>query len=1273
MTGEERQKDFQKVVKMAQDRIIDFLEDYSDSETLKKARAAFAKYPVVLSDTSNSKNEITGKSDVSAGAAGHDKITIDGSQFVSSSTNNHHELDDLMGTIIHEYAHEFRRDSGANYQKSFEESAASVFAEMCINHANAKSIGSAAELFQSTDIFDYRYSQNELRAILYVLKKHNLDVTLLTKYVFGDELDFVKKCCELFGDEFQVYFNEATGKQTFNKDTSKSQEMLDKMFKDYISENKLSYEDYYAKKNATTNLYAPASSVIAKGIAESGDKVLLNSEKNLYQDFAYENRVNNESVNNYNSDIRSAIIKNIDSKYTLKGKNNDQIYDTLMDLCTDYNTYRNRSDDEARIFTSEIKKRIPNIDELSVNFRTSRVNGVRTEFLAGIPSAEITYNVIGQRLRTYAPGSVNVRVGGTTTTSVNRPVGATIRQTVSAPVGGTTTARVNVSTETTSTSNVNVTTVNERETVTSTPHTTVAESVSSNQYDVNQPNTVAGAGTVVSQQPSASTVNQGSEPAQRPYQSERGRVNQPEEGSNFFAQGGQESVPQGQEGYTQPNNNEEPEQSYPQEDMEPQDNVNPDEDVPSDDQESVNDSEQPNNETQNENENPESTEDKDNTPEQTEEPSTGSGEDENKLKQPGEDSAKNENNNENPNEQSDDFNDANNRNNHNQRLNNNNNTNPEDRANNYRKNSNFDKRKQNPVTSAEDAKKTTEGAQKAAEDLKKGSDAKKNADAAKKAADTAKKSSDAAKKGAETAKAAEAATSEKGLKAFFASYPWVAAIIIVVIIIILIILTILIIFELDKELKNQNGEEVEKTNNITEKEYISNNYANYITIRNADGTTQNVNIDDYIAGVLVKEVGEFSDSPELLKSQAIAARTYALYKMKNGGSIGNSSNDQNFSSDPEFLKDDSPFMIASRESSGLILTSKNDGDNKAYFSQYDALAISPKCGGSEDDEYFTICQKQLKIPVKWAKENGLTEGSLRIYRTAFHGKGMSQWGAYYLAKEKGQSYEQILNFFYDQADIKTIKAKPITVAATPTETPSSGILTERIDNFLSKNGYSVTQFNDLIFKNVMKAGPGTGDAVAAVATTFLGTMDSQFKARIPYAWAGGQGHPYKNSSGEPQEFPQLSYYGINEHFGEAAYYNGSCYKGKYCYYGLDCAGFVTWVLHNAGIDIPGEMGTWDYDDMGTSIPVKEVTEADPGDILLSKANHIMIVLNYDDSTKTFRIAHASGYKEGMYITDLTINQVYNLHSDYKLHRMASWYASHKTENFAEKFQAGRRR
>ena len=1346
MTGEERQKDFQKVVKMAQDRIIDFLEDYSDSETLKKARAAFAKYPVVLSDAADSKSELTGKTDVSAGKAEQDKITIDGNQFVSSSTNNHHELDDLIGTIIHEYAHEFRRDSGTNYQKSFEESAASVFSEMCINHANAKSIGSAAELFESRDIFDYRYSQNELRAILYVLKKHKLDITLLTKYVFGDELDFVNKCCELFGDKFLDYFNEATGKETFNKDTSKSQEMLDDMFKDYISKNKLSYEDYFANKNATTNLYAPSSSVIVKGIAESGDKVLLDNEKKLYDDFAYANKVNIDSVNNYNSDIRNMIIRNIDSKYTLKGKNSDQIYDTLIDLCTDYNTYRNRTDDEARIFTSEIRARIPNIDELSLNFRTSRVNGVRAEFLAGIPSAEISYNVIGDRLRTYAPGSVNVRVGGTATatTRVNQPAGATIRQSVSAPAGAavnvtknttisgargaqgvvkgsvsgtvetsvpsggratrnvttdtTTTNDVNVSSETTSTTYVDTETTT-RERVSSTPYSTVTETRTSSSPGVVETSTVAGSGVAVAPQTTFTTAaptrgesSQGVTGQDRPYQSERGRVNQPEDSGAPEVQeiqDGQESIPQEQQGYNEPVSEEGTQPSESQNEMQPQEDVNPNEELSADDKQPSEDVNQQNetNQEQDENIDHQKQGEGEQTPEGEEKP-----------EQQGDEPNKGKNEKENPDEESDNFNEANNRNNHNQRINNSNNNPDEEGTTNYRKNSNFNQRRNNDAPSLEDAENAAENAKKGADAAKKGSEAAKGAEAAKRGADAAKKA-ETAKKGAEAAKTAEAAgsaASKKGIGSFIAAYPWVVAIIVVVIILILIILTVLLTFELDAELKaisdnlaNSNSENVIETKyDCADSEEDDDGYTISLVDTPLSRSEFIEKLESYQSGyksfeVLKQNAGLVYDlgvkngiNPEMAVIRAEkegyspgtsynywgivcyngASTCTGHYNSLESGLNAFYSTIKSYNTTSLFKAMDNWAYIGD-----VWYAEKCHVNNNKYCSDVGGCYYLEYIKEFLSDADYSRYKHSCEISTCNERKEGNCPESDRNAQIAY-----TKWQV----SDSIKFREKIFNLGPDgSVDCEELAVNLNDGATNTNEAPimSNG---QTVEQLLISHSNSPKQFNDELRDIVIKDGVGTRKAVVDAALFLINTFET-YHTRIPYSYGGGWGE----SGWYANNYNVDTYYGINPLMGQSIngnkgytqkFSNGS--STTYYYLGLDCSGFVTWALRNGGLNI--NLTTADlYKNYGVTYDATSTAKyiGQPGDVLSSEG-HIVLIIKYNEEDKSYTVAEAGGVNNGLLVQKRYLSDLKN----YKLVDLSSKYEKNVNTNYIADFNNGRK-
>ena len=83
--------------------------------------------------------------------------------------------------------------------------------------------------------------------------------------------------------------------------------------------------------------------------------------------------------------------------------------------------------------------------------------------------------------------------------------------------------------------------------------------------------------------------------------------------------------------------------------------------------------------------------------------------------------------------------------------------------------------------------------------------------------------------------------------------------------------------------------------------------------------------------------------------------------------------------------------------------------------EWDALCITnPDTTGST----YTICQKNQQIPKEWFSKVKLF-GTISWYNKHSHGRGMSQYGAYYLATVQGKSYKDIINYYYG-ADIGTV-------------------------------------------------------------------------------------------------------------------------------------------------------------------------------------------------------------------------------------------------------------
>ena len=452
--------------------------------------------------------------------------------------------------------------------------------------------------------------------------------------------------------------------------------------------------------------------------------------------------------------------------------------------------------------------------------------------------------------------------------------------------------------------------------------------------------------------------------------------------------------------------------------------------------------------------------------------------------------------------------------------------------------------------------------------------------------------------------------------------------------------------------------------------YLPNNFSNFITLKDSNGSSQNIDIDTYVASVLYAEVGEFSSSEETLKAQAVAARTYALYYMQHQGYIGNGTNYQVSKMIPEAIGENTIYMKAATETSGVVLA--NNGS--IFMSQYDAFAANEKCGGGEDDNNYILCQQGLKIPKEWARSNGLSDSTAAYYNKHFHGQGMSQWGAYYLAKAEGRDFEYILNYFYPSAQIMSIYEYSID-PLNAENTQSNSELHEPLGEFLKKHGSSIDNLNDEILYNVMSYGPGTGPGVAAAAVTLISTLDQEFNVKVPYYWAGGQSGPAGNAKGEYHNTNLGKYYGANKWWGEKQRVGGSdCYyvpqnDKNYCWLGLDCAGFVTWAIHTGGVNI-SEGDSQSYYSKGKRTSIYNGDQAEPGDILLHKG-HVMLVLSYNSSNKTYKVAQAAGQGKGVKINDVGLDYLNS--TNYSLYLMGDTYRKNAVSDYEKKFEAGRMR
>lgn len=196
--------------------------------------------------------------------------------------------------------------------------------------------------------------------------------------------------------------------------------------------------------------------------------------------------------------------------------------------------------------------------------------------------------------------------------------------------------------------------------------------------------------------------------------------------------------------------------------------------------------------------------------------------------------------------------------------------------------------------------------------------------------------------------------------------------------------------------------------------YVDMNVCDNVTITNGKfmGT---YTLDDYVAGVINHEVGGFKDE-ETFKVFSVAARTYLLTRSKNVDGVCymiDSNDTQKFTPTTDSL-----IINAVAQTSGQVMT---DGNGNLISTEYDSF-----CYASKDQNYYYLAQKNQAIPISWAYANvpkwskvEFLENPCGTDGDGGHGRGMSQYGAYYMSTEESKNYNEILSFYYDAGTLST--------------------------------------------------------------------------------------------------------------------------------------------------------------------------------------------------------------------------------------------------------------
>ena len=389
--------------------------------------------------------------------------------------------------------------------------------------------------------------------------------------------------------------------------------------------------------------------------------------------------------------------------------------------------------------------------------------------------------------------------------------------------------------------------------------------------------------------------------------------------------------------------------------------------------------------------------------------------------------------------------------------------------------------------------------------------------------------------------------------------------------------------------------------------------------------TQTYNMTDYVAGVVYAEVGGFKNI-EVYKTFAVAARTFGLKHASEDCTIEGSARRQAFKDvtniDNEYVK---LIYEAVEATEGQVLLSNGD----LYSIQYDAFCFIDK-----DSNYYTLSQKNQKIPTEWAESNVWSKAYLncpcdlkdesmtecwngKTWEDGGHGRGMSQYGSLYLARELDYTYDQILNYYYGDDEI-TISSNSFmggiegitSIAGLEIkDTTKASYLKQPITEFLNSKGSSLDNLNAFIHDSVVDQGAGTRAGVVTAAVSMINYLYDNFNVRLPYYWGGSS-----ERIGLPSTFGTYSPSSVSRG-GNVNYYKS-----------FDCSGFVSWVIKNGGYNF-SRISTSGFDSRFSQNSC-DITDANcigqPGDLINSRNGHVELIIAVDQEKGKYFIAHSGG-------------------------------------------------
>ncbi len=197
---------------------------------------------------------------------------------------------------------------------------------------------------------------------------------------------------------------------------------------------------------------------------------------------------------------------------------------------------------------------------------------------------------------------------------------------------------------------------------------------------------------------------------------------------------------------------------------------------------------------------------------------------------------------------------------------------------------------------------------------------------------------------------------------------------------------------------------------------IISNYGGVCSMVTVEGSGT-YTLDEYVAGVVKHEIGSESDNPELLKAQAVAARSYVIASRgdKLDCTVTNSQSFQTFSEIDPNNASDRPFIEAAEATTGQVVMRNGKVALTQYLSYPNAVFYTEVNGKwkinfqkfSDDSSTAWTWEGPSKAEVlaanNWASSSGAPSTT--------HHFGMSQTVAGWMARN-GKTYQEIIEIFY---------------------------------------------------------------------------------------------------------------------------------------------------------------------------------------------------------------------------------------------------------------------